>query len=362
MADLIGRMLRGGGLPDLTRPSGGPWRQLGGLLGAGLGAGFPSPAQAGTITSEKAVEYFRIGAGIEGTRDYAEALAAKLATFADQPTVRDSLIQADTKLKKWGKALVIALTKSQLPIDPTLLSPAEARTTYGAERRILEEARPRMGELTPEQLRAWTRAYRPSMTMQGFAGAPEFRPELRTPEERQEWERLTTGLFGRVPIGAPGAAERLARRERIGEPSPRYAAWTGRVELGQVPTAQRNVAVFLTEGVAGLGTFGIEQLKKLTETPEYAPLRWGEKRKGEAMTLPERLGYKDVDDFDPEAIKAQPLLSRLAAFVQLVDTIRMDERTMGYIFQRWFEDLLGVAAPTPAWAAPQMEVPQTEVP
>ena len=359
MADLIGRMLRGGGLPDLTRPSGGPWRQLGGALGAGLRAGFPSPAQAGTITGEKATEYFRVGAGIEGTRDYAESLAAKLATFADQPTVRDSLIQADKTLQKnkWAKALVISLTKSQIPIDPTLLSPAGARTTYTAERGIMERARPGMGELGPEQLGAWARAYEPSMRMQRFAGAPEFRPELKTEEERREWERLTTGLFGGVPIGARGAAGRMARREPPGEPSPRYEAWTGRVELGQVPTAQRNLAVFLTEGVAKLGTFGIEELKRLSETPEYAALRWGEKRKGEAMTLPERLGYKDVDDFDPEAIKAQPLLSRLAAFVQLVDTIRMNERTMGYIFQRWFEDLLGPAAPTPAWAAPEMELP-----
>ena len=359
MADLIGRMLRGGGLPDLTQPSGGPWRQLGGMLGAGLKAGFPSPAEAGTITGEKATEYFRVGAGIEGTREYAENLAAKLATFADQPTVRDSLIQADKTLQKnkWAKALVISLTKSQVPIDPTLLSPAEARTTFTGERRMLEQARPGMGELGPEKLSAWTRAYEPSMRMQRFAGAPEFRGELKTPEERQEWEKLTTGLFGRVPIGAKGAAGRLARREPTGVPSERYERWTGRIELGQVPKTQTNLALFLTEGVAGMGTFGVEELKKLTQTPEYAALRWGEKRKGEEMTLPERLGYKDIDDFDPEAIKAQPLLSRLATFVQLVDTIRMDERTMGFIFQNWFEDLLGPAAPTPAWAGSQMQLP-----
>lgn len=358
MADLIGRMLGAGSLPDLTKPSGGPWRQLGASLGAGLRAGFPSPAEAGSITSEKGIEYFRIGAGIEGTRDYAESLAAKLATFADQPTVRDSLIEADTKLKKWGKALVIALTKSQIPIDPTLLSPAGARATYTGERRILEQARPRMGELAPEQLSAWTRAYKPSMRMQGFAGAPEFRPELKTPEERQEWERLTTGLFGRVPIGAKGAAGKMARREPTGEPSPRYARWTGKMELGQVPTNEQDLAVFLTEGIAGLGEFGEAKLEELSRDANTAVLRWARKRKGEAMTLPEMLGYKDMDDFDPEWIKGQPLVSRFAALVHLINSIRMSEDTMGYIFQRWFEDLLGPAIRTPAYATqPAFESP-----
>lgn len=310
---------------------------------AGLGGG--RRAQAGE--TEAAMRKFKTAASYEGTADYAEQKAGELATFKDQPVVIESLIEQDTKLKKWGKAYLKILLGMKPMVSPETLSPAERKATYRSEGQFLESQLPSMrGKMGPGGMEAWTQALTPYMGQQGFptVGAPQ----LGGPKEKEAFGEFATKLFGGVPTTGAQAAGQMVRGEKVSPVPEKFAKWTeGPISLGDLNKAEQPLAAFLTEGPQASMNVG---------TP--AGLLALDKPGLEKKQIKDYLGYTSVEDYDPKKIKSQPFMARLAAFVSLVNNVRMNEETTIYIWQDWFKDWSGGRAKTPGWAG--FEWPETK--
>lgn len=302
---------------------------------AGLGGG--RRAEAGK--PEAAMRKYKTAASYEGTADYAEQKARELATFKDQPGVIQSLIEEDTKLKRWGKAYLKALLGMEPMVSPETLSPAARASTFRSEGQFLESQLPSMrGKLGPEGMESWTQALTPYMGQQGYptVGAPQ----LGSPEEKAAFGQFATELFGGVPTTRGQAAGQMVRGEPVSPVPEKFAKWTeGPVSLGQIDKAEQALAAFLTEGPeASMGAGQAAGLLAL-DRPGL-----------EKKQLMDYLGYESVEDYDPKKIKSQPFMARLAAFVSLVNNVRMKETTTIFIWQDWFKDWSGGRAKTPGWA------------
>jgi len=341
MADLIGRMLQGGGggggLPDLTKPSGGPWQQLGGLLGTAAKAGQHSP------------EYYRVAATYEGSAAKAESKASDLATFKDQPDILNDLIERDPYWQKHpkGKAYLKTLLGQTPEVRPETLPPTQRAATYRGETQQLLSRLPGMRagiEPESEMERRWVEAMRPGMMLQKYP-AEGFRPSGLTEEQQKEWATLAGGIFGGMPPTATEAAKATVRGEVVPEPSQKFARWLSMKgsDLSQINENEQALVAYLTEGASVFTSFP-------GDTEADLAMNYGSLMADE--DLKSQLGIKedDLSTFSPENIKRIPFMGRMSIFVNMVNSLRPDDKSAAYILWNWFEDIFAGAAGTPPWA------------